>query len=819
MSGGRWSDRTRSALVFVGLLLVDPRGAGDDPARERRRRGRARGRRHRRRPRRHGGLAVVRRRGRLTATLRGPALGRRRGPAGRRHRGRARPVRAGAQAVRAGERRLPRGRHAGDVPGGRPGRRAAASALRLPAQPAGDVGLPGAGRRPRWHRLLADPHADHVPDPARRPAGRVRRACWSCSTRPLDTPQWTLSSSWARRSTGRSPRSAGASATTSTACSPRSSGSATRRTAARPGTFRPASGRRRPPQRAAHRAAGRRVRPAGRRRQAVRPGGGAAAPWRRWCRGRRPGGPGRRTRRPGGRSAGPSGPGAAAVGRPAVRSDAGWRPVAGGGSAGAAVGGSRGPSGSRPGGARRPGRRPVVGGRPGGSGASGPVAVRASPARAGRVAVVSTAVRVAGGRPRPPRPAGRRSERRGRAAGGPAVGRRTGHARPDERPDGRDRRPVQRAIPARQVAGAACSDPGSAAGAARRPDPTPAAGRRPGGASTRAVGGRSAAAPGAAADHAARGPQQPPQRNRPALAGRSGTTTASSWRRATELHWQGQLQEAESAYREIIGDRTRVIGPEHPDTLAARDQHATVLRDLDRLGEALIECEDVLAARTRSLGQDHPGLADQPQPPGDDLPPAGRAAAGRGRAHAGAARAHPGARADPPGDADQPVATWPRCTRTWGVAALRVQHGIDLGVDRLRRAAAGLVTSAGRLRDVDRETRRDGCEERGRVDAPRFDRCGASASRCPGPRRRHPCGCRGRGTRCRTAAGARPRRLRCRSRTSPRWCRWVGAWVDLRPMPRGSTQACPLVECPGSRLGCDWRHPRHPCWRVGEGAD
>jgi tetratricopeptide (TPR) repeat protein len=81
---------------------------------------------------------------------------------------------------------------------------------------------------------------------------------------------------------------------------------------------------------------------------------------------------------------------------------------------------------------------------------------------------------------------------------------------------------------------------------------------------------------------------------------------SAAWRRATELHWQGQLQDAEGAYGQIIGDRTRALGPEHPDTLAARDQHATVLRDLDRLGEALHECEDVLAARTRSLGQDHP---------------------------------------------------------------------------------------------------------------------------------------------------------------------------------------------------------------------
>jgi len=92
----------------------------------------------------------------------------------------------------------------------------------------------------------------------------------------------------------------------------------------------------------------------------------------------------------------------------------------------------------------------------------------------------------------------------------------------------------------------------------------------------------------------------------PALPGPPAFDDGDAWRHATELHWQGQLQEAEGAYRSIIAGRSRALGPEHPDTLAARDQHATVLRDLDRLGEALRECEDVLLARIRALGEDHP---------------------------------------------------------------------------------------------------------------------------------------------------------------------------------------------------------------------
>jgi tetratricopeptide (TPR) repeat protein/catechol 2,3-dioxygenase-like lactoylglutathione lyase family enzyme len=81
---------------------------------------------------------------------------------------------------------------------------------------------------------------------------------------------------------------------------------------------------------------------------------------------------------------------------------------------------------------------------------------------------------------------------------------------------------------------------------------------------------------------------------------------STSWQRATELHWRGQLQEAEQAYRDIVEARARALGWDHPDTLTARDQHATVLRDLDRLAEALVECDEALAARVRILGEDHP---------------------------------------------------------------------------------------------------------------------------------------------------------------------------------------------------------------------
>ncbi|MDG6104918.1 tetratricopeptide repeat protein [Dactylosporangium aurantiacum] len=97
----------------------------------------------------------------------------------------------------------------------------------------------------------------------------------------------------------------------------------------------------------------------------------------------------------------------------------------------------------------------------------------------------------------------------------------------------------------------------------------------------------------------------PEPRRRPSPAPRVYDDSAS-WQRATDLHWRGQLQEAKEAYGEIVDARAHALGWDHPDTLTARDQHATVLRDLDRLAEALVECDEVLTARMRILGEDHP---------------------------------------------------------------------------------------------------------------------------------------------------------------------------------------------------------------------
>ncbi|MEU7870186.1 tetratricopeptide repeat protein [Dactylosporangium sp. NPDC049140] len=115
---------------------------------------------------------------------------------------------------------------------------------------------------------------------------------------------------------------------------------------------------------------------------------------------------------------------------------------------------------------------------------------------------------------------------------------------------------------------------------------------------------------GSAAEHHDDDPDRvewpaPEPRRRPSPAPRVYDDSAT-WQRATDLHWRGQLQEAEEAYREIVDARAHALGWDHPDTLTARDQHATVLRDLDRLAEALVECDEALTARVRILGEDHP---------------------------------------------------------------------------------------------------------------------------------------------------------------------------------------------------------------------
>ena len=56
----------------------------------------------------------------------------------------------------------------------------------------------------------------------------------------------------------------------------------------------------------------------------------------------------------------------------------------------------------------------------------------------------------------------------------------------------------------------------------------------------------------------------------------------------------------------LVADQERVLGPDHPDTLTARNNLAIAYRGAGRPDEAISLHEQALAARERVLGPDHP---------------------------------------------------------------------------------------------------------------------------------------------------------------------------------------------------------------------
>ncbi|MDT0436647.1 serine/threonine-protein kinase [Streptomyces doudnae] len=68
----------------------------------------------------------------------------------------------------------------------------------------------------------------------------------------------------------------------------------------------------------------------------------------------------------------------------------------------------------------------------------------------------------------------------------------------------------------------------------------------------------------------------------------------------------GRWAEAGEAHRAVAAERTHLLGPEHPDTLASRYEVAFTLSRTGRTADALQEYRFVAAARTRTLGADHP---------------------------------------------------------------------------------------------------------------------------------------------------------------------------------------------------------------------
>ena len=68
----------------------------------------------------------------------------------------------------------------------------------------------------------------------------------------------------------------------------------------------------------------------------------------------------------------------------------------------------------------------------------------------------------------------------------------------------------------------------------------------------------------------------------------------------------GRADEALTLDEQTLAARERVLGPDHPDTLTSRNNLAADYRDVGRLDEALTLDEQTLAARERVLGPDHP---------------------------------------------------------------------------------------------------------------------------------------------------------------------------------------------------------------------
>src|SRR3989442_154683 len=72
------------------------------------------------------------------------------------------------------------------------------------------------------------------------------------------------------------------------------------------------------------------------------------------------------------------------------------------------------------------------------------------------------------------------------------------------------------------------------------------------------------------------------------------------------LYDQGQYSDAEKVLRGLIEIRSRVLGPEHPDTLWSRNNLAKALGGQGKYAEAEAEFRAVLKLLDKVLGPEHP---------------------------------------------------------------------------------------------------------------------------------------------------------------------------------------------------------------------
>ena len=83
-------------------------------------------------------------------------------------------------------------------------------------------------------------------------------------------------------------------------------------------------------------------------------------------------------------------------------------------------------------------------------------------------------------------------------------------------------------------------------------------------------------------------------------------TLASRNNLAYAYHAAGRLTEAITLYEQVLPDSIRVLGEDHPDTLTSRNNLAGAYESAGRLTEAITLYEQVLTDRIRVLGEDHP---------------------------------------------------------------------------------------------------------------------------------------------------------------------------------------------------------------------
>ncbi|WP_307176436.1 tetratricopeptide repeat protein [Streptomyces africanus] len=81
---------------------------------------------------------------------------------------------------------------------------------------------------------------------------------------------------------------------------------------------------------------------------------------------------------------------------------------------------------------------------------------------------------------------------------------------------------------------------------------------------------------------------------------------ASRHRLARALDGMGQYAQAADHHRHTLDDRTRVLGPDHPDTLTSRNNLANALYGMGQYTQAADHHRHTLDDRTRVLGPDHP---------------------------------------------------------------------------------------------------------------------------------------------------------------------------------------------------------------------